>query len=961
MTRQQQLFRSLIGEIGLLRKQNRDMARASQGAFRSVELKEGSPTYYDANGVATQVQVDPASGSAVFTPVDPAPPIVPTAPDAIAAPNGIKVVWDGTFDNANWNANVAYVELHRGPENGFQPVDTTQINSFQSFYGGEIFWSSLPEEGEQWFCLITVDRSGNRSAPSGYDSATAVRVIPTTDGDAPAASPSALLRGGIGSLFASWEAINNEDMVTYEVHIAQDDDAFVPVAGDAATLVAETPATSLPIRAMPNGDTLSYDSLYTVRIIAKDADGDAAPGDPSSAMMVAVTAADIAVDYAYVGDLLANQITGGTFNATLLIAGLFRTAISGGRVEIGPFGIRIYDSNGVDINVDLNGVLNRFRGSIEATDIIIRDALQMFGQNNKMGPGSILTLKSSASAPVSSPTLAWEYEDVSTTPGSSLFLTGSWYSIDRSQSSGTEVYVNNSRMLRNGHYYQMPTIVTGDGTVTATWKHFHHSRIAVAAGMGLSVTFAHYNWAGNTGYPAMYVGVWDDAPIEAGGQPILKGYANVGAFSWSKQYWLMPTWAGVSNRFSVAVWDMVTKKITWKVYEYTTVGGLVYLGDSSTAPDGFISTAGWAADEELCGIVYGSAVDLGLEGSGPDFACMVVQTNKFNYVYEMNAWNDVDVRRTDAEWPITFIDQKRPFLSYDPYTVDFGDYYSMNWGAGVDQKVSRYERAQYALGLPSSEKWWGSYAWRGEATKSYKTEDSNKASVVWRKMARLRVTVPDLPAPEAGVGQPRDPDKDPYGWIYYLGRGSTEPINAAMYEQYNEPTMTPGVELATRNAVMDQYPTWSGTNPNVATTFPTGAPAQIQSDDGVYFFDGDGNIKASNLEVETVSGPPFEDTDWVNLVMLNSWVAVGTTAVRKKNGFIFLMGRVQGGAYGTAPIAELPSWAAAPMNGLPFIATTTAAGAVVALAYNSPAELRLIAGPNAANDHFISGFWPAPA
>jgi hypothetical protein len=852
VTSQTALLRTLLREVGDLRKQVTDQGRASQGAFRSVELTDiGRPTYYDGTGPVSKVVVDPNGGGAALVPVTAPPPAVPTDPDAVGVQGGINIIWDGTFIAANWSANVAHVEIHRGPAAGFEPEDLTQIGAFTSFYGGQHFWASQPEEGEQWFCLVTVDRTGRRSAPSGYAPATALRILPTSDGDAPATSPDATLRGGIGTLFASWTAINNEDPVTYEVHIAKDNAAFVPAPGDPATMVGRTGSTTFPIRTMPNGDALLYTSTYTVRVIARDIDGPAAPGGASSAVMLAITSADIAADFVYANDILANQITGGTLNATVLLAGLFRTATSGGRVEIGPFGIRIYDSNGVDINVDLGGVVNRFRGSIDATDIIIRDALQMFGKLNKMGAGAVLTLTSTTSAPAQAPTLSWEYEE-RPRPGGGAFMTSAWWSADETQSSATEVFWKSGWIQRNGVPWFIPQVVPVPGEEPwAERMPWHSNRIAENPGNGLLATY-HQKYANNdAGFPKIMVGVWDDAAVPGGGAAVLKGELEVQPFSFDKTIVIAPRMLGGPGRntFAAVTFDKVAKSIDWHDYQYTTAGGLVMTGYSGANA---VSLASWASDEVITGCVFGTSTYLGIPDGGVPKSIILVMSNYNNYVFQFDGAT-YNVQPT-LSWPTTYADQRNVPMSYDPYANNLiKQYLSMNWAAGADQKIYRYT-ASHGTGADTI---WASYAWRGEATKAFRTEDSARSSIAYRRRARLRVNVPALPAPAAGVGAARDPNTDPYGWVYYLGHGAFEPADAGMYLQPAQPVMVPGVVLAQNNIALDVYPTWAGTNPVAASTFPASSPAQIRSDgnDGagnpLLSIDGAGHARVQDLTLPT--------------------------------------------------------------------------------------------------------------
>ena len=111
----------------------------------------------------------------------------------------------------------------------------------------------------------------------------------TTDGNPPASSPSLATGVYAGSEFFAlkWTGVANADPVKYEVH-ASTTPSFTPTLGDAATLVATTPASLIFIRKDASGASFQSGIMYYFRIIAFDGDpGAAAAGTVGSGILEA--------------------------------------------------------------------------------------------------------------------------------------------------------------------------------------------------------------------------------------------------------------------------------------------------------------------------------------------------------------------------------------------------------------------------------------------------------------------------------------------------------------------------------------------------------------------------------------------------------------------------------------------------------------------------------------------------
>lgn len=134
-----------------------------------------------------------------------------------------------------------------------------------------------------------------------------------SDGTPPPSSPFPTVRGGLGFLYITWDAVSNADIVTYEVHVS-DTGGFTP---GPTTLVGETKGTRTVVRYLQDGSLLSYyladgatPKDYFVKIIARDKDGSASASAEGSGAMDPVGALDI----------LAGSVTAEKLEAVLVLA-----------------------------------------------------------------------------------------------------------------------------------------------------------------------------------------------------------------------------------------------------------------------------------------------------------------------------------------------------------------------------------------------------------------------------------------------------------------------------------------------------------------------------------------------------------------------------------------------------------------------------------------------------------------
>lgn len=275
---------------------------------------------------------------------------------------------------------------------------------------------SLVLDGDEW---VIDDVLGQEPFVDGsyIDETTLPQPVlpPPTDLTPPAVSPTPEALGGIGVIFVRWAGIDNNDPVTYEVHISTVD-GFFP---DASTLAVETSATSTTIRQLPGvatdtfDPTLQYGVTYFVRIVAKDDDGPAPVSTQDSTQLVQINTADIAA-YAVTADqILGRAIRGEHFAADVVLSSVLRTADVGARVEISNDGINVFDSTGEqaialpsNIGPDTQA---KFKGNVEADGLTVLGGMSLRSKNNEVATASSLTLATGVGNPRTQPTvgLGW--------------------------------------------------------------------------------------------------------------------------------------------------------------------------------------------------------------------------------------------------------------------------------------------------------------------------------------------------------------------------------------------------------------------------------------------------------------------------------------------------------------------------------------------------------------------------
>jgi len=241
----------------------------------------------------------------------------------------------------------------------------------------------------------------------------------------PTSSPTPVVIGGIGALFARWPGIVNHDPVEYQVHISITDN-FTPTAD---TLVVTTPSNSMTIRQLPTamGDPLTtalvYNTTYYVKIIAQDVDGATTPSTQGSGQMVQITGPDIAAHEVDAEKIVVGSLTGDLFSGTVVTGSTLSTGaydpdtkqITGARVDLGSSGLIIVDSDGNEITkFPLDPTEHTFikQAQVDVVSLDVADNLALHGTNNEVSTEAELTLAAGPTAPSTPPTVTHVWDQL---------------------------------------------------------------------------------------------------------------------------------------------------------------------------------------------------------------------------------------------------------------------------------------------------------------------------------------------------------------------------------------------------------------------------------------------------------------------------------------------------------------------------------------------------------------------
>lgn len=266
-----------------------------------------------------------------------------TASSAPGAPSNVTLsnLSSGVGVVASWTAPATTalsiskykVELRK------DPATTNTLIQTQYSFSTNISFSGLSPSSIYQVTVFTEDVSGTFSASASSAAFTTNTSGGLSDGIAPTSSPTPVVTPLYGALEVRWTPIVNADIVTYEVH-ASTTNNFTP---SIATKVLEVAGTFAIIKTI-SGTPLVYDTIYYVKIIAKDVDGSAAAGAQAFEKPSKVDNGDIAA-----GAVRANVILAGSITATQMDAD---NLFVGKTFKIGTGGVIFSGTGALHGNVD---------------------------------------------------------------------------------------------------------------------------------------------------------------------------------------------------------------------------------------------------------------------------------------------------------------------------------------------------------------------------------------------------------------------------------------------------------------------------------------------------------------------------------------------------------------------------------------------------------------------------------
>lgn len=403
--------------------------KTPQLAQSSVE--DGAINVNALDGTTTMIIGKQFDGTSVAAPVvGPVPLVVPSAPAVTAAPGGLKIAWDGSFTDPTGVAPMDYigVDIALSTDAGFDPVAIQPVSRITSARGGEVFVALEP--GTYYAALVLRTAPGKASTPSMVVSGSPDAIsADASDGVPPATSPVPVAVGGIGVLFVKWAPVENADDVTYDVYIADEPGAAQTAASaeDATYLAGSTHDPDLTIKTLPyaqpdpeTGDfaQVQANTPYYVCIVARDADGSAAPGVEVFGVPIQVTSGDIAAATITGVNIAAETLTGDLFAARIVLATQMITGsidqdpssdtygqVVGPRIANGPDGFTLTDGDDVIVNFPTDRGQNPFiDADLVARGLTVKGGATFESPYNEIARDSLINLANGTSAPLQPPT-----------------------------------------------------------------------------------------------------------------------------------------------------------------------------------------------------------------------------------------------------------------------------------------------------------------------------------------------------------------------------------------------------------------------------------------------------------------------------------------------------------------------------------------------------------------------------
>lgn len=651
-----------------------------------------------------------------------------------------------------------------------------------------------------------------------------------SDGIAPTSSPDPTVLAGIGMFIAKWTPLTNPDPVRYQVHVSTTL-GFTATVDDPATLVGTTTGSQFTVRALPGpepepGDpdprTLDYDTTYYVRVIAVDDDGAAPQSLQALASVFRVTGIDLAVDSVTAANIVAGTLTGELFSASVIVAGTFKTAVTGQRVEWGIAGIRGYRSDGslmVYIPTE-DGQEMLLDGEFIARGLTVTGGASFQSLENEITADAAMTLMRGIVAPSASPQflVTWDSVQPSTagltaaekTDSTSGGLGGpfelipsevsyiewkpvnSYWVIHQVRPGGTRSWFFNpdgtpKDLFGTGKYFN-------DVRDWEIWSVSEMTTSSVPARNGVYTMFRFLQGAG-TDY-------WVSSPF--------------GFNRYSRQNGVAPPVLGNNGE------DMFIAEV---------VGGLLRIryhrpdGSGGAMPASFTnyeSAAGYTTGVPLACVSYSSTgFDIGAaryltaeRSNGTNNRLVYTSGTNANSIFpggSGNSWVSATKEAESFESPTT----NRRCIAWDG---------TQFWTYSADGFLYKHTAEKWDPSVASSTYWGKLTFYDSDASGgTHETKGGTAKSYFAKRRSKNLFTPPAIP----DNGGTNDPDKV----RLYMGRGASEPANSSFHLQSETSVPVTFTTLATATAT-----------PPTTSNFPSTNPAKIRNDDDTAYIDGAGNI-----------------------------------------------------------------------------------------------------------------------
>lgn len=788
--------------------------------------------------------------------VDTTAPIKPSTPIVTAAYAAVAVKWDGVGDVSGTPTAM--------------PIDLDRVEIWQSASsgftigaGGSSLAGTLRQAGTYfvqgafgtpiYIKLRAIDKAGNISASSSQGNATPSKIqtgdidpnAVVSDGLPPTSSPAPESLAGLGFFIVKWNAITNHDLVNYEVHVSTTL-GFTATLGNTATVVGTTTGTQFTVRQLPGtapipGDPdpriLDYDTTYYVRVIAFDVDGAAAQSLQSPASLFRVTGIDLQADSVTAENIVAGTLTGELFAATVIMAGTFKTADAGQRIEFGLAGINGYKSNG-DLMVSFptaDGEEALFDGEFIAQGLTVKGGSSFQSPDNEFTADSITTLMRGVKAPSAVPVVTHDYEGFQLSTSS---LSGA----DKTGVLGTFELIPSevSQLEYHGTFWVIHQIRP---TGTRSWF-FDFSGAPLQLTSPNRYFDDHADWQ-----------IWSTTTLSGSAVPARDGVYTM-FFHPPSSAWYLDHPGGISryslrnagqtpvvgcNADDVFISEILTAG-TLETRFVRPVGNAdvpAPFATRSSIPGRYVNSTQLSAVQFRAG-GYGTGSNrymLAQRSSGPTQLLVNGSAPGSLLLYPGGSSDDWTSANRDAESFEAPSSQRRG-IAYDG---------TQFWTYGSDGFLYKHTNEIWNPNATSS-KVWAQQAWYDDdagGTGLHETKPGPAISFTYKRRARMKIVLPP-PTDNGGVD-------DPNSVRLYMGRGTTPPANAqpansAMWRQYTGLGPTNVTTLTT-----------TGSNPATVEGFPGGNPALFRSDDDGLQIKGDGSVRM----VSGVIGPAGGATESV--------------------------------------------------------------------------------------------------